>query len=258
MFNFEKVFKRKGHQTEASVCGSKGKEYVFDRRNTLKREHLREGVPAIMTAILTEEDFAISPAVKKIRESGDFVDYYGDPRDLEEKKMINNGYKSYVISACNENDKYSKRYKNCTSLLLVGTGENGREISVLSHQKPDNTINISESLQSLDEKYEHDLRSSIREFIGLTESGTRDVVIFGGTRTHVEQHIASVQLLGSVCDEELGFQPVVITGPKDYRESAAAYFDTQKRRLYFVRPEQDPKNNNSFMPSQLDEQEWVE
>jgi len=56
----------------------------------------------------------------------------------------------------------------------------------------------------------------------------------------------------------IGFDPVVITGPKvipqnekDARVDEAVFFDTANRRLYITRPTTGDSTSESFMPDDI-------
>lgn len=264
--DMEKVANRKitpGSPDAVSLKDAAVDEAVLEELNSLKREHLREGVPAIMTAIIdeaeNEEEYGASMrAIRAIREHGDFVDFDGAPDELTRKNMRNRGKSSYVISECNGHDKWSNRYCDCTGIVLVGMGKDGKEVSFLSHQNPDFFIGDSEDGTSkvLAESFERDLKETIRNLLDGTEEETRDAIILGGKQCYRASYMHSVRLLGEFCKDELGFYPVVITGPNT-ADKTSVYFDTQNRRMYLVRPKQNNiANNNSYMPSQLDDQPW--
>ena len=66
-------------------------------------------------------------------------------------------------------------------------------------------------------------------------------------------------MLSSLAQETFGFEPLVISGPKEpFSESDEVYFDTQKRRLYVVRPVKGKVHNDVFKPGEIDKKykEW--
>ena len=79
---------------------------------------------------------------------------------------------------------------------------------------------------------------------------------------------SSTRIEGSkLSDEEvkkiMGFEPVVITGPKlwglDGKEDDTVFFQNEGRRLYIIRPHVGDNSTESFLPGELDEQKekWV-
>ena len=89
--------------------------------------------------------------------------------------------------------------------------------------------------------------------------GSVDVVIaggrFGGIREDYKYQ-ESLGMLSSIVQETLGFEPVVISGPKSGKKDDV-YFDTASRRLYVIRPEgkeiKPVLHNDPFKPSEIEE-----
>lgn len=242
-------------------------EGSFDRErasgnqvNTLKSEHLREGVRPIVACIYRrDEDLAPEDLeeIEHIKETGQDVDYYGTKKYWSKEGMMNSGRQTYAISAVNERDKYSEMYFNCTGVVAVGIDKETRqEISILSHQDPE------QFLEKYKEQYEEHLTDVLRTFLTRAEPGTVDIAIFGGnTRTvRASEYVDSIKTVSDICAKSVGFEPVVLTGPNMVGGgSTNIYFNTQKRRLHLVRPEQVKSSlNESHAPKDIDRniQRW--
>lgn len=218
--------------------------------NALHSEHLKEGIKPIMAGLIDLEnlDEESVQRINEIRDSGENVDWFENSSALKERGMKNPAAFTYVISGIDGKNKFSESYGPCTGVALVGidkkTGEN---ISFLSHQDPE------QFLAKYKNKFSHDLSKSIEKMIHECEPGTVDAVVFGGSADDPYEYIDSIKLLGEICKEELGFEPVVLTGPNDYYWKGGrthVYFDTENRRLHIVRPPQGQKiSNQSFIPS---------
>ncbi len=165
------------------------------------------------------------------------VDYYGNEKEWKRLGQKHGGKESYVISELDESDKFSSEYYDCIGLFAVGT-EGNKNISILTHQDAHaRETNIGDKLavRSQSEAYEHDLRVTLRALKDRSESGTIDVVIFGGYDTSPETYVASVKLVARVSQEVLGVDPVVIAGPKGTGSGdTAVECDTQRRRIFIA------------------------
>ncbi len=104
-----------------------------EEKNTLKSEHLKEGVKPIMACIFDDENPSERRAFEALdQERALSVDYFFRDETMHEKELTNAGEKTYVISPNNEQDKFSYGYKNCTGVVVVGRSkENGKEISFM-------------------------------------------------------------------------------------------------------------------------------
>jgi hypothetical protein len=84
-----------------------------------------------------------------------------------------------------------------------------------------------------------------------------DVVIVGGqfntSPIRMDEYRRSLEILNSIIKETLGFEPLVICGPKgEETEYDDVCFDTKKRRLYVLRPEDAQLHNDVFKPSEVE------
>ena len=98
------------------------------------------------------------------------------PHRIKEGELMSQ-HEPYVFSPCNEKDKYSYDYVNCTGIIGIGFNpEMQKEISFLSHQHP--LLYKSKRYNPL--SFEKHLRQKIREIMSLTDNQTLEIGIFGG------------------------------------------------------------------------------
>jgi len=164
-------------------------------------------------------------------------------------------------------NKFSEEFCDCTGLIVVGT-EKGTDdnVSFLTHQDP------KEFLFSKKEEFTKRLRERLAQIKDKCVPGTIDAVLVGGwyskdpftlyfakklglkDRDVAKQYTDSIKLLGAETKEILGFEPIVINGPKtELGLGDKVYFDNKNRRLYFVRPEVNHKTGD-FPPSDIGNQ----
>ena len=240
---------------------------TFDSDAGLK--HLKKGVAPIMACIGMPEQFKENPgeeqkifdAEEQESPSLHNVDYYGNPTDLKKQKFKNAGDYSYVISTIDTADKVSRTYRNCTGLVVSGQDkETGENISFLSHQDPQYFLEEASDRRNT---FVGDLRGRLKELKERCVPGTIDAVIVGGNyfkdvQKYKEQYIKSIGLLSQVVQQELGFEPTAITGPKTdsfLPGSDNIFYDNGHRRLYIMRPEVGKDSTKSFAPSKIKEHE---
>lgn len=89
--------------------------------------------------------------------------------------------------------------------------------------------------------------------------GTIDAVIFGGMYIKdwvriQKDYLESVKLLTTEIKNILGFEPLVITGPKTVLGNDDVFYDNEHRRLYIIRPEVGDESTKSYWPSDIDKQ----
>lgn len=235
--------------------------------NIKKYEHLKEGVLPIMACVGTMYDYKKDKKIqrlflgKKIPNVHD-VDFDAHPLELKKVGFENDGEKSYVISVVDGLDKYSKRYYDCTGLIIAGKEkETGKNISFMSHQNP------SYFLKENKFKFSTDLVKQIQAIKNRCEEGTIDAVIFGGRYAKVidfkdsdpkrdmfmEEYLKSIKLVSQRVKDALGFEPLVITGPKTIPGTDRVFYDNENRRLYLIRENDDFDSVQSFSPSELEE-----
>ena len=237
--------------------------------NSLKSEHLNEGVSPIMACVGSPRQFAENPGTEEefwnsarnnnpdIRN----VDYYGDSRELKSQNFKNAGEYSYVISPVDETDKFSAGFKDCTGVIVTGVDKKtGQNVSFLSHEDPthflDGKKNKSDFIASLQER--------LLEIKEKSEGGTIDAVVVGGNyyrddEEYLERYKKSIELLSREISKIFGFEPVIMTGPKSEYGKDDVFFDNKNRRLYIRRPVVGDSTTESFVHSDIKNQgeKWL-
>lgn len=233
----------------------------------------REKEPAmgkIMASIidLNNIDIYTKKMIQSIKKNAVNVDYHENPDFMEKnnlitapnEKRLSMHWSQYVISPCDEKDKYSTGYSDCTGVVLVGKDKKSeKNLSFLSHHS-----SRGKELSDENNNFYKDLSKSSKDFIEKVDKKTIDAVIYGGfglvsEERYKESIISVADNLKNVFD----FEPVVLTGPNfEYGGSTDVYFDTQNRRLFLVRPiqsiQKDDPVNQSYLPKDIEEQskEW--
>ncbi|MEK7179190.1 MAG: hypothetical protein AAB727_02965 [Patescibacteria group bacterium] len=252
---FEKLFKiKKPHES----------------KDVLRSEHLKEGISPIVACVGTPEQFRDNPGdEQRVLIIGGIeeekaplnINYYGEQDALVKRGMKNAGKFSYVMSPIDAADKISRRFINCTGLVVAGkdkrTGEN---VSLVTHQDPHYFL-VTESRKSI---FVHDLEQKLREIKERCEEGTIDAVIVGGNSDsggyYKDSYVNSIKLLSEETQNVLGFEPVVMTGPKavspvlDWAAQDDVFYDNAHRRLFIIRPKVGDASTESFVYSTLKEQ----
>ena len=205
--------------------------------NTLKSEHLNEGIQPIMTCvgIRQRENYEnlhlLRMDIGDRSTRGYKVNFFASEKTLEEKGFKSAGKKTYVISPIDSLNKYSEKIYDCTGLVVIGHDRRtGRDVSFLSHQDPGMFLAKKRSQFILD------IEDRLGEIMEYCEPGTIDAVVVGGNKTIKGEYEESIELLTEEVEKTLGFKPVVIAGPKLGVNHDTVLFDTDKRRLYFFRP----------------------
>jgi hypothetical protein len=247
--------------------------------NTLKSEHLSEGVKPIMFCVGTPDDFKKDPGpVSKIFRQGndstiDNVDFSEGVQEILTKNGFKNPeFESYVISPVDSKDKLSAKFKNCTGVIVSGKDKNSEEfISFLSHQSPEYFLSDDPEF----EMFLSDLKEKAIEMKNRCIEGTVDAVILGGNyavgdekvdqwndaqknKTFREDYFESIQLLVDEMSGILGFEPPIITGPQislEHGDEEDVYYDNKEKRLYIVKPEVGDSSTESYMAGNIKEQE---
>lgn len=222
--------------------------------------HLKEGVRPIIACIGTLEQFALDyerSLMKWLEERllgiHHNVDYY---RPYKGKEFKQDGARSYVISPVDDLDKFSESFYNCTGMIAAGKDKETREnISFLSHQDPIHILVNKEN----EKRFKNDLNQTLVEIKKRSVEGTIDAVIFGGEykkgRAKLQNdYLKSVKLLTTEVKKILGFEPLVITGPKTAEGRDDVYYDNAHRRLYIVRPEVGDATTESYAPRDIEKQ----
>jgi hypothetical protein len=208
--------------------------------NALKSEHLRYGVKPIRGIIHDKSNLD--------RETQEMIEDYKKNADGVSE-----------ISECNDHDKWSKEpFLYCTGVIVSGIDKStSKNISVMIHRNPGKFSD--EEGDKIRENFLKKISESIKDIKEKSESETIDCVIFGGSKGD-DVYEKSIETLSEVCSKELGFEPVVLTGPKMSRDRISSierlqetdiFFDNKNRRLHIVRSIQDSEANESYLPSQL-------
>jgi hypothetical protein len=248
--------------------------------NALKSEHLNKDTQPIIACIGTIYDFKEnSDIIRKIYRPDDNdtienVDYFAKHEDLVERDFKNAEDRSYVISPVNGKDKISRTFENCTGAAVSGSDKKtGKNISFLSHQ--DYRYFLPNKFFPVHPHADRFVEDMERQMSVLKEQcipGTIDAVIFGGNYAIGDEkkdrwaeiqsneafrvaHVRSIDLLASKISEVLGFEPVVITGPKTGGGDDEVYYDNENRRLYIIRPSVGDSSAESYLPKDIKKQE---
>lgn len=216
--------------------------------NSLKSEHLKEGVPPIFVCVGTAKDFNEDMNAVKIS------NLIQNPiRGLDWYKQVQRGEKrtSYVISNIDSFSKFSEKFSSCTSVVVTGIDrETGKNISFITHQSSWN------SLSSGRDNFIDDLGESLWEIREKCLPDTLDAVIVGGTvgGDLTKRYMDVIKAISEEVKNTLKFEPVVVNGPKPNTDigTESVYYDTEHRKLYLVRPEVN-SNIGSFTQSSIDE-----
>lgn len=240
--------------------------FDVSNKNALYNEHLnlKEGVKPIIVSLGTVENFGEDPHSIKIdnfvKENVHEVNWFKNKNgSVAEKK------KYYAISDLDNSSKFSEKFSSCTGLVVAGIDkETGENISFVTHQAP------TDSLIKGKDDFIDDLAYMLAEVKKRCKQGTIDALIVCGKigdgkfgDVFMQRYIDSIRLLGREVKETLGFEPVVVNGPKKDGASEIAqanvpavdYFvyDTPNRRGYMIRPKVN-SNISAFLPSDIDEE----
>lgn len=238
-----------------------------ERPNTLKSEHLEEGFRPIMACVEAESESEGShgAAQEVLDKPGTYkVDFRQSPGKLKEAGFKNDGNDTYVISPVDSAGKYSDRYRECTGIVVCGRDkETGKDVSFLSHQS-NRFIQVNRKRQ---EVFLNDLQERLKELKDKCEDRSVDAVVFGGNYMDLpslndaqpnkvlkDRYDKAVNLLSGAISEELGFEPVFITGPKQAEGEDMVVYDNDKRKVYITRPEVGNASTEPFLASGLEKQ----
>ena len=258
--------------------------------NTLKNEHLKDGIPPIVGCTYDRKniDKESQYYLDDFKRSAEFVNFLSKKEEILKNNFKNSGEETYVISDISEKNKYSVDYYNCTGVVAVGIEKKtGQNVSFLSHQSPSFFVENKEERL----KFKKDLIENIKKIKEQCVSGTVDIVIFGGQKEEVSVKVPddnenkdfvfgrddqdlselikkefdvykdSIRYLSFFISSEMGFLPVIISGPNENFEeeyhALGIYFDNKNRRLYLVRPKEDSENNESFLSGNLEVEKQI-
>ncbi len=196
--------------------------------------HLIEGVSPIMTRLGTHEELGILREDSYLK--AHLVKYNND-KENREKEFFRTENARCVISKIDNLNKFSLDFYRCTGLVVAGIEKGaGKNISFLSHQDPNFFLYDQKS------DFESYLVKSLTEIKERCIPGTIDAVVAGGTYPpdfpeDQKNYIDSIHLLSNLVQQSLGFEPIIVNGPK---KSALRvdnmFYNTEERRLTLIRP----------------------
>ena len=232
--------------------------------DALKSEHLREGVSPIVACIGTSEQFENNPGIeseaftKSSLSNAHNVDYYKSPEQLKKQEFKNAGVDSYVISPVDNLDKFSEKFMDCTGVVIAGQDkETDESISFMSHQDPLYFLENSGK-----EQFVKDLTERLNELKERSAARTIDAVVIGGNYIRNDDefktnYLKSIKLLSAKISEVLGFEPVIITGPK-LKGGEDIFYNNKNRKLFIKRPHVGDRTSESFLPRDIEKKkkEW--
>jgi hypothetical protein len=236
--------------------------------NKKNNEHLKEGISPIMACVGKPQDFKHEEKIirffcREINHAHD-LDWGENFEELKEEGFENDGSDSYLISPLDSLDKYSKNYFNCTGLILSGKEKgSGKNISFMTHQNPEYFL-IDNGKNFL-----KDLIKKIKELKERCEDKTIDAAVVGGSYSKVrdfkepdpkrdifiQEYLKSIKFLSEKIKKEIGFEPIVIVGPKTEPGSDIVFYENDTKRLYLMRNRGGGgfDSAESFLPSELEE-----
>jgi hypothetical protein len=239
-------------------------KFNSSEHNPLKSEHLKEGISPIMACVGTYDDFNVAATPENTHD----VDFYGGEKYWEDKNFKNFGQGSHVISTVDNANKLSRAYKNCTGVIVAGQDkETGENISFLSHQFPFDFLPADEYRT----RFVGNLQQQLEELKQKCIPGTIDAVVVGGNypqedvpdknvkaEEYKKSYAETIKLLSNEISKTLGFEPVVITGPKMGAGSDSVLYDNKNRRLYLARAEVGNSSMEAYNPKdfELQAKKW--
>lgn len=220
--------------------------------NPVKSEHLIKGIKPIMVCLYSYGDLdlveKVSDTNKPIEEvegeeieGAHNVNFFASAKQLERQNFLNSKKHSYIISPVDNLDKFSNDFIDCTGIIVVGVDKiTGENISFLTHQNPYKFLREDKN------SFLENLGKSLTEIKDRCKPGTIDAVFVGGkypTGSYWQapilqkEYLTAVELISGEVKKKLGFEPVVVNGPKAIEGEDSVYFDNSQRRVYLSRPE---------------------
>ena len=112
----------------------------------------------------------------------------------------------------------------------------GKNIAFISHQDPEFIVNKSREETDI---FKTDLKATLKELLARSETGTVEVVIFGGNDDPSDyaskkstDYRRSVELLNEIIRDGLGHDPAVLVGPNHGGGSRDVTVITKNRKIY--------------------------
>ena len=171
---------------------------------------------------------------------------YDDRKQLYEKHPH---YTPYVLSNVDVTNKESVAYGPCTGIAAIGTGLDGKNISLLTHHAP---------VVSGNDSFFEDVAHQLKTLKENSAEGTIDVIIFGGMsvtqkrlfrgpKVHVEKYKQIEAQLIHVIRDTLHIDPRIF-GPNTQGHTNVV-LDTEHRRLHMERTEGDAMSPDFDRPA---------
>lgn len=161
---------------------------------------------------------------------------------------------SFACEGPNSALKYSYNYVNCIGVVIVGSTEDGDELSIMTHQNPANFL--------ANPNFGNELRLKCEELKGSIQPGTVDASLFGGCHLDVQKEApAYYAYLGlpnsSEFDSKLkGILKDKISGEDEIFEQIKASISLEKADFlapFFARYHADYKNAIQITASIINE-----
>ncbi len=213
-------------------------------------KHLIEGVKPIYVCLGTQDEIGLFIDEDYPPEGHNVK--YNDVRGNADKQFLQTEGAQCVISTIDSLNKFSLDFFRCTGLVVAGIEkENGNPISFLSHQDPSFFL-----FNPKKEDFKSGLEKSLSEIKERCIPGTIDAVIVGGNYPEDSEHdrqqyLDSINFLSSQIKQNLGFEPVIVNGPKKSSFTTdEIYYNNNNRRLYFSRTKINPEMG-SFTASDI-------
>jgi len=231
---------------------------------------LREDIPSIEKQLsrVDRENEELQIIQEDIEEMEDnhWIDFEGGDLDkMEENGFKHGGPDSYLISPISEKNWTSDHYFNCTAVIGIGRDINTeKEISFMTHQKPEYFVDgTPEQL----ENFARELSDSLKELKEKSQENTIEITLSGGnfSKTYSgddfqnHHYQESIKKINQIVKDSLGFNSKVIAGPNNNVGSETVVtVETQKRKIWIEKTEQDDKFNQSFQSNNIEEMvdEW--
>ena len=238
--------------------------------NSLKSEHLIEGVRPIMVCVGSYKDYgsyrrhSIKEAFSELLDNVHNVNYSDGAPVLRVKNFLNSKQYAYVISTIDNFNKFSEGFVDCTGLIVSGVDKiTGENISFLTHQAPIMFLGKHR------ESFVSNLNKTLVEMQSRCKPDTIDAVLVGGKYPQRVQkysktgdwrvpyfrgnYLESIELISGEVKKVLGFEPVVVNGPKVTEGGDDVYYDNQEKRAYLIRAHLNPTSAD-FTQSDIQEE----
>lgn len=223
-----------------------------------KETHLLPNIKPIRACIGSGDDFGyldlfllkhgFNPSDPNIEK----IDLDEEPSVLTKNNFSNAGHDTYVISPANSKDKISEHFQDCTGVIVAGVDrDTGENISIMSHQNPGAFLSAGKNK----DQFLNDLAQILQQIKARCLPNTVDAVIIGGKYMTIadiveidfrQNYLDSLSLLSTEVSSILGFEPIIINGPKLISSADRVLYNNKERRLFFIRGlSRDAVNENT-------------